>query len=118
MLDGPILEMPMPSIRMIAFVVAALPVAAANSQDLNGSFSTGHYGETFKVQGHGDGTADVYDGDGQLVGQAEDNGFGHWDIHTSRGGRLGEIQEHADGTFDVNDSDGRPWGSGTQKPMQ
>ena len=108
----------MRSIRIIAFIVAALPAAAANSQDLNGSFSTDRYGETFKLQGHGDGTADVYDADGRLIGQAEDNGFGHWDLHTSRGGRLGEIQVKPDGTFEVNDSDGRPWGSGTQKPMQ
>ncbi len=99
-------------IQVIAFVVAALLAASANSQDLNGSFSTGSLGETFRVEGHGDGTADIYDSDGNHVGLAEDNGFGHWDIQTGAGRRIGEIQEKGDGSFEVNDSDGRPWGAG------
>ena len=102
----------MRTIQAIAFVVAALPAASASSQDLNGSFSTGRYGETFTLQGHGDGTADILDSEGHLLGQAEDNGFGHWDIQTGAGRRIGEIQEKGDGSFEVNDSDGRPWGAG------
>ena len=99
-------------IQVISFLVAALLAASANSQDLNGSFSTGPFGETFRVQGNGDGTADIYDSAGNHIGQAEDNGFGHWDIHTSEGRRIGEIQEKGDGGLEANDSDGRPWGSG------
>ena len=102
----------MRSMQVIAFVVAALLAASANSQDLNGSFSTGPFGETFKAEGHGDGTADIYDSAGRHIGQAEDNGFGHWDIHTSGGGRIGEIQEKGDGSFEANDAQGGHWGSG------
>jgi len=108
----------MRTIQAIAFVVAALPAASASSQDLNGSFSTGRYGETFTLQGHGDGTADILDSEGHLLGQAEDNGFGHWDIHTSKGRRLDDIQVNPDGTLEVNDSDGRPWGSGAQNQVK
>jgi len=108
----------MRTIQAIAFVVAALPAASASSQDLNGSFSTGRYGETFTLQGHGDGTADILDSEGHLLGQAEDNGFGHWDIHTSKGRRLGDIQVNPDGPLEVNDSDGRPWGSGAQNQVK
>jgi hypothetical protein len=89
-----------------------LLAASANSQDLNGSFSTGRYGETFTVQGHMDGTADIYDAEGNRIGIAEDNGYGHWDIHAIGGGRMGEIQEKGDGSFEVNDYNGNPWGSG------
>src|SRR5271168_3201307 len=89
-------------IQVISFVVAALLAASANSQDLNGSFSTGPFGETFKVEGHGDGTADIYDSAGRHIGIAEDNGYGHWDIHAIGGGRIGEIQEKGDGSFEAN----------------
>src|ERR1700690_1088030 len=58
-------------IQVISFVVAALLAASANSQDLNGSFSTGPFGETFRVQGNGDGTADIYDSAGNHIGPAE-----------------------------------------------
>jgi hypothetical protein len=101
----------MRSIKGIVFGIAALLAASANAQDFNGSFSTGP-GETFKVHGHGDGTADIYDSDGRLIGEAEDNGFGHWDIHTSTGRRLGDIQLNSDGSFLANDSNGGLWGSG------
>jgi hypothetical protein len=84
----------MRSIEGIVFLVAALLAASANAQDFNGSFSTGPFNETFKVHGHGDGTADIYDSGGRVIGEAEDNGFGHWDIHTSTGRRLGEIQQN------------------------
>jgi hypothetical protein len=39
----------MHSIRVISFVVAAMLAASANSQDLNGTFLTGYFEETFKV---------------------------------------------------------------------
>jgi hypothetical protein len=112
MLAGAIQGCIMRRIQVISFVVAALLTASANSQDLTGSFSTGPLGDTFKVQGHGDGTADIYDQDGTRIGVAEDNGFGHWDIHAPNGRRIGEIQVNGDGSFRANDFDGRPWGSG------
>jgi hypothetical protein len=107
----------MRSIQVISFVVAALLAASANSQDLNGSFSTGYSGETFKLRNNQDGTADIYAADGHRIGQAEDDGYGYWEIHSNKGRRLGEIQLQADGSFEVNDVDGRPWGSGHNDPI-
>jgi hypothetical protein len=107
----------MRSIRVISFVVAALLAASANSQDLNGSFSTGSLGETFKLHNNQDGTADIYDAGGRRIGQAEDDGYGYWEIHSTKGRRLGEIQVQEDGSFEVNDVDGRPWGSGRKDPI-
>jgi hypothetical protein len=112
MITGQVQEHIMRIMQGIVVVAAALLAASATAQDLHGSFSTGPFGETFKVLGHGDGTADVFDSDGRMIGVAEDNGFGHWDIHTSGGRRLGEIQTRSDGSFVANDSDGRPWGTG------
>ncbi len=97
---------------LIAFVVWALSAASAHSQDLNGSFTSGTSGETFQVQGNGDGTADIYGSDGRHVGTADDNGDGTWDIHTSGGRRIGEIQDNGDGSFEVNGAEGGHWGSG------
>ena len=82
----------MRSIQVISFVVAALLAASANSQDLNGSFSTGSFGETFKLHNNSDGTADIYDESGRPIGQAEDDGYGYWEIHSPKGQRLGELQ--------------------------
>jgi hypothetical protein len=117
MLTAPIQGCIMRSIQVISFVVAALLAASANSQDLNGSFSTGSLGETFKLHNNLDGTADIYDEDGHRIGQAQDDGYGYWEIHSTKGRRLGEIQVQEDGSFEVNDVDGRPWGSGRKDPI-
>jgi hypothetical protein len=117
MLTAPTRGCIMRSIQVISFVVAALLAASANSQDLNGSFSTGYSGETFKLRNNQDGTADIYAADGHRIGQAEDDGYGYWEIHSNKGRRLGEIQLQADGSFEVNDVDGRPWGSGHNDPI-
>jgi len=93
-------------------VAGALIVSTASAQDLNGSFTANTSGETFEVQGNGDGTADIYGSDGRHVGQAEDNGDGTWDIHTSGGRHIGEVQDNGDGSFEVYGSDGGQWGSG------
>jgi hypothetical protein len=108
----------MRSIRVISFVVAALLAASANSQDLNGSFSTGSLGETFKLHNNQDGTADIYDAGGRRIGQAEDDGYGYWEIHSTKGRRLGEIQVKGDGSFEVNDAYGMPWGTGHKNPIE
>jgi len=104
--------------RVIPFVAAALLTASANAQSLSGSFSTGPFGETFTVHGNEDGTADIYDAEGRRIGQAEDNGYGHWDIHAPGGGLIGAIQKKRDGSLQVNDFDGRPWGSGRVDSLQ
>jgi hypothetical protein len=117
MLTAPIEGCIMRSIQVISFVVAALLAASANSQELNGSFSTGSLGETFKLHNNLDGTADIYDEDGHRIGQAQDDGYGYWEIHSTKGRRLGEIQVQEDGSFEVNDVDGRPWGSGRKDPI-
>jgi len=106
----------MRSIQVISFVVAALLAASANSQDLNGSFSTGSLGETFKLHNNLDGTADIYDADGDRIGQAVDDGYGYWEIHSTKGGRLGEIQVKEDGSTKANDTYGLPWGTGQKDP--
>jgi hypothetical protein len=108
----------MRSIRLISFVAAALLAASANSQDLNGSFSTGALGEKFKLHNNEDGTADIYDSDGHRIGQAQDDGYGYWEIHSPKGRRLGEIQVQPDGSFEVNDVDGRRWGLGKKDPIE
>jgi hypothetical protein len=99
-------------IPAISFVAAALLAASANAQNLGGSFSTGPFGETFTIHDNLDGTAGVYDSEGRQIGQAEDNGYGHWDIRARGGGLMGEIQTGKDGSLEVKDFDGRHWGSG------
>lgn len=98
--------------QLMVFVGSALLAGSAHSQDLSGSFTSGSSGETFQVQGNGDGTADIYGSDGRHVGTADDNGDGTWDIHTSGGRRIGEIQDNGDGSFEVNGAEGGHWGSG------
>lgn len=99
-------------LQIIAVVTTALVASTAQAQDLNGSFTASSSGESFEVQGNGDGTADIYGSDGRYVGQAEDNGDGTWDIHTSGGRRIGEVQDNGDGSFEVYGSKGGHWGSG------
>jgi hypothetical protein len=117
MLTAPIQGCIMRSIQVISFIVAALLAASANSQELNGSFSTGSLGETFKLHNNEDGTADIYDADGHRIGQAEDDEYGFWEIRSTKGRRLGEIQVNGDGSFEVNDAYGMPWGTGHKDPI-
>jgi len=102
----------MQRIQLISFVAASLLAAAADAQSLNGSFSTGLYGETFTIHDNLDGTADIYDSEGLRIGQAEDNGFGHWEIRSRRGDLMGEIQIKKDGRLEVKDVADKPWASG------
>jgi hypothetical protein len=99
-------------LRFNALIAGALFVCTASAQDLNGSFTANTSGETFDVQGNGDGTAEIYGSDGRHVGQAEDNGDGTWDIHTAEGRRIGEVQDNGDGSFEVYGSEGGHWGTG------
>lgn len=93
-------------------LLANLPIRSALAQDLSGSFTSNKSGETFTVEGNGDGTADIYGPDGRYVGQARDNDDGSWDVESPNGQHLGEIQDNGDGSFDVYRSKGGYWGSG------
>jgi hypothetical protein len=93
-------------------MLAAVPARAVLAQELSGSFYNPNSGETFTVEGKGDGTADIYGSDGRHVGEAQDNGNGTWDIYSQSGRRLGEIQDSGDGSFEVYGSQGGYWGSG------
>ena len=96
----------------MALTLVGWPIREAFPQNLSGSFTSNRSGETFSVDGNGDGTADIYGQDGRYVGEAQDNGDGTWDIQSQSGRYLGHIQDNGDGSIDVYGSQGGDWGSG------
>jgi len=104
----------MRTLLLIVAAMLALALNAAYAQDLDGSFTASSSGETFQVQGNGDGSAEIYRSDGRHVGIATDNGDGTWNINSASGRYLGQVQDQGDGSFEVYGSEGGHWGSGSE----
>lgn len=88
-------------VAAVTLALADLPVHEALAQNLSGSFTSNNSGETFTIEGNGDGTADIYSSDGRYVGQAQNNNDGSWDIESQSSQYLGQIQDNSEGSFDV-----------------